>query len=69
MGVVIPHKIRNCRECEKDRLSENCDKLVNQNKEFFAKLNETKRQLPKEIGLMLPKYIFTWKSLLSYKWL
>ena len=28
-GVVIPHKLRNCAECEKDSLCEVCDKLVN----------------------------------------
>ena len=29
-GVVIPHKMKNCGECRKDILCENCDKLVNQ---------------------------------------
>ena len=33
-GVVIPHKMRNCTNCKKDILCDNCDKLVNQRKEF-----------------------------------
>ena len=59
MGVVIPHKIRNCNKCDKDSLCDGCDKLVNRNKEFSANLNELKRQPPNEFGLMLPKYITT----------
>ena len=42
-GVVIPHKMRNCNKCTKDTLCDGCDKLVNQNKKFSAKLNELKR--------------------------
>ena len=57
--VVIPHKMKKCRECKKDLLGVNCDKLVNQKKEFSANLNETKRQPPNELGHMLPKYIIT----------
>ena len=59
MGVVIPHKMKNCSHCTKNNLCDNCDKLVNQNKEISAKLNELKRELPNEFGLMLPKYITT----------
>ena len=59
-GAVIPHKMRNCDECKKDKLCESCDKLVNQKKEFSANLNELKRQPPDdEFGYMLPKYITT----------
>ena len=29
-GVVIPHKMRNCGDCKKDILCDNCEKLVNQ---------------------------------------
>jgi len=57
--VVIPHKMRNCNKCSKDILCENCDKLVNQRKEFSANLNEMKREPPDEFGHMLPKYIIT----------
>ena len=57
MVVVIPHKMRNCGDCKKDSLCENCDKLVNQRKEFSANLNGLKRKPPKEFSHMLPKYI------------
>ena len=56
-GVVIPHKMRNCNNCTKDILCDDCDKSVNQNKEFSANLNEVKRQPPNDFGHMLPKYI------------
>ena len=59
MGVVIPHKMRNCNKCSKDQLCDECDKLVNQNKEFSANLNELKREKPNDYGHMLPKYITT----------
>ena len=39
-GVVIPHKTRNCSDCKKDILCDECDKLVNQRKEFSANLSE-----------------------------
>ena len=47
MGVVIPHKMRNCNKCTKDILRDDCDKLVNQYNEFSANLNELKRQKTK----------------------
>ena len=56
-GVVIPHKMRNCNKCSKVILCDNCDKLVNQKKEFSANLNELKREFPNELGHMLPKKI------------
>ena len=57
LGVVIPHKKRNCNNCTKYILCDDCDKLVNQNKEFSANLNELKREKPNDCGHMLPKYI------------
>ena len=39
-GVIIPYKMRNCIDCQNDLLCDNCDKLVNQKKEFSANLNE-----------------------------
>ena len=54
MGVVIPHEKGNCGECKNDSLCDNCDILVIQKKQFSANLNETKRQRPNELGLMLP---------------
>ena len=49
--------MRNCDKWSKDILCDECDKLVNQNKEFSANLNELKREAPNEFGHMLPKYI------------
>ena len=56
-GVVIPHKMKKCNKCTKEILCDNCDNLVNQNKELSANLNELKREKPNEFGHMLPKYI------------
>ena len=58
-GVVIPQKMRKCIECKKDNLCDDCDKLVNQRKEFSANLNELKREKPNDFGHMVPKYIIT----------
>ena len=58
-GVVIPHKMRNCSDCKKDILRDECDKLVKQRKEFSANLNELKREKPNDLGHMLPKFIIT----------
>ena len=58
-GVVIPHQIRKCSDCKKDILCDDCDKLVNQNKEFSAKLRELKREKPIDLGHMLPNYKIT----------
>ena len=60
-GVVIPHKMRNCTECKKDILCENCDNLVNQRKKFSANLNEIKREKPIDFGHMLAMYIITYR--------
>ena len=57
MRVVLPHKMRNCGECKKGILCENCNKLVNQKKDFSSNPNEMKREPPKLFGHMLPKYI------------
>ena len=47
----------NCADCNEDIFCDNCDKLVNQRKEFSANLNELKREKPNILGNMLPKYI------------
>ena len=49
-GVVIPHKMRNCSNCTNEILCDDCDKLVNQKKEFSANLNELKREKPNDLG-------------------
>ena len=51
-GVIIPHKMRKCNKCTKDILCDDCDKLVNQKKEFSANLNQSKREPPNEYGHM-----------------
>ena len=56
VGVVMPHKLKFCKNCVKDILCDDCDKLVNQRKEFSANLNELKREPPNEFGHMLHKY-------------
>ena len=48
--------MRNCYKCTTDLLCDNSHKLVNQRKEFSAKLNELKREKPNALGHMLPKY-------------
>ena len=58
-GVVIPHEMKNCVDCKKDILCDECDKLVNQKKDISANLNELKREAPNEFGHMLPKYIIS----------
>ena len=57
-GVVTPHKMRNCADCEEDILCDVCDNLVGQHKEFSANLNEIKREKPNDHGHN-PKYIIT----------
>ena len=56
-AVVIPHKMRNFTDCKEDILCDDCDKKINQKKEFSANLNELKREAPNNFGHMLPKYI------------
>ena len=46
MGVIIPHKMRNCNKCTKDVFCENWDELVNRKKKFSANLDELKREAP-----------------------
>ena len=58
-GVVIPHEMKNCSDCIKDILGDNCDKLTNQNKNFSANLTELKRESPNEFGHMILTYITT----------
>ena len=42
--------MRNCIKCAKDFLCDDCDKLVNQNKQFSSTLNELKREKPNDLG-------------------
>ena len=67
MGVVIPQKMKNCGECIKKVLCENCVKLVKQKKEFSANLNELKREPPNDFGHMLPKFVTIWLVIINEK--
>ena len=49
--------MRLCTDCKNDSLCDRCDKLVNQNKEFSANLNELRLEKPNDQRHMLPKYI------------
>ena len=57
MGVVNPHRVKNCNECIKHILCDGCVKSVNQTKEISANLNELGRPPPDENGRMLPWYL------------
>ena len=60
MGVVISHRMKTViKRCTKEILCDNCDKLINQKKEFSANLKELKREPPNEFGHMIPKFIKT----------
>ena len=55
-GVVIPVKMRQCNKCNGEIICITCNNQVNENKEFEAKLNLLKRDVPNEIGHMFPYY-------------
>ena len=52
-GIVIPAKMRNCRD---RKLCTTCKNQTIENKEFEATLNDLKRHPPSEFGHMLPYY-------------
>ena len=56
-GVIIPCKMRECEECDGDKLCEECDSKIRQNKKFQHNLNELKRQPADKNGIMKPYYI------------
>ena len=51
--------MRNCTECEKGILCDQCGILVDQKKEISVNRNELKREARNEFCHMLPKYITT----------
>ena len=57
--------MKNCNKCTKDILCDDCDKIVNQKREFSANLNELKREPPNRFGHMLPRYKTTQTDLLT----
>ena len=56
-GIIIPKKMRFCKECNDNKMCVKCNNQVNEKKEFEANLNLLKRKAPNELGCMLPYYI------------
>ena len=56
MGVVIPHKMRNCCARKEDNFCDKYDELVYQKKKITPNLDELKREAPNQFGHMLPNY-------------
>ena len=52
-GIIKPTKMRRCSEC-KDGII--CKNKINENKEFEANINLSKREAPHEFGFKLPYY-------------
>ena len=55
-GIVIPAKMRFCNECYGNIICKRCNFQVNENKEFEADLNLSKREASFEFGHMLPYF-------------
>ena len=55
-GNIMPVKMRFCNECGKEKHCDRCNNQVNENEEFEANLNLSKRQPPNEFGHMLPYF-------------
>ena len=53
-GVVIPAKMRSCNECNDKKMSDRCNKQVNENKNFEPNLNLLETQAPSLFSRMLP---------------
>ena len=55
-GVMIPAKMRFCIDCTDNENWHRCNRLVNENKDIEANLNELKRQVLNEFCHMLPYF-------------
>ena len=55
-GVIIPAKMRFCNECSDEKICNNCNNRINENKEFEADIKLLKRKASNELGYMLPYY-------------
>ena len=53
-GIIIPKKLRYCTNCKENKICNECDRRINQIKEFSPNFNELKRQPPNNKGYMLP---------------
>ena len=49
--------MRFCNESNDKKMCNKCNNQVNENNDFDANLNSSKRQAPNEFGHMLPYYI------------
>ena len=56
-GIIIPTKMRFCKECNDKKMCHKCNNPINENKEFEANLNELKRHAPNDFGHMLPYFV------------
>ena len=54
--IIIPTKMRFCKECNDKRMCNRCNNQVNENKEFKANLNLLKKHSLSEFGQMLPYF-------------
>ena len=48
--------MRRCEKCIDKILCDECTNHVNENSEFEAKINLSKRQAPNQVGHMIPYY-------------
>ena len=55
-GIVIPAKVRLCKECTDKIICDRCSIQINENKEFEANLYLLKRPPVNQFGHMLPLY-------------
>ena len=53
-GIVIPTKLRQCKECKDGILGTTCNNQINENKEFEANLKLLNRRPPNKLGQMIP---------------
>ena len=56
-GIVIPVKMKCCSECRDKIFCDECNNQVDEYKTFEANLNSIKRDVPSQVGHMLPYYI------------
>ena len=55
-GIIIPTKMRFCKECNDNKMCVKGNNHINEKREFEANSNLLKRNAPNEFGYMLPYY-------------
>ena len=53
-GLIIPTKMRFCKDCIKEKCCDRCNNQIIENKEFEANLYLSKRQRLNQFGHMFP---------------